>query len=133
MKQSTSGGTYVLHTLFTEKELEVGDILLDLEDLFLESEIRTKFSFKWGARKRRSAINSTPSPPRLRSSPCLQKPKQEEREIDSRIPKLKTEVTSPSTPLAFSPSESEEKSKKTSKKKVNLISYVLLLLLLRIY
>lgn len=113
MKHTTSGGTFILRTMFTENELDVCDILLDLEDLFFQSDSRTKFSFKWGATKRRSAIDSTPSPPRL---PCLQKPKHEEREIDSKIPKLKTEVTSPSTPLAFSPSESEEKSKKNSKK-----------------
>lgn len=94
----------------TKIEYEVGDILLDLQEIIIKSQSRNQFSLVWGARGRRSAKDSSaPSPPR-----------QEEREIDKRL-QVNTQATSPSTPLCFSPSECDEKSKhqlpKTSSKK----------------
>ncbi|KAL7261765.1 hypothetical protein ACSBR1_000221 [Camellia fascicularis] len=111
MKQSTSSS---LWSLFGEDEKEVAEILLNLPNLIFKSESRLRFASGWGVKRRRSAIDSNPPPlPRLRpSSPHLHR----ETDTERRPKKIKTEASSPSTPLSFSPSESDDKSNHSRKK-----------------
>lgn len=95
----------------SKDEIEVVKILLDLENLVRE---RQYCSVIWGSKKRRSnrRIDSSSSPVVNSSSSS----KIDGNEIE---PKIKAEVTSPAspaTPLSFSPSESDEKSKHSSRR-----------------
>uniref|UniRef100_A0A5B7B4I8 Uncharacterized protein n=1 Tax=Davidia involucrata TaxID=16924 RepID=A0A5B7B4I8_DAVIN len=119
MKRSTSISShnhnhnhYSLCALFGDNDRKVADILLNLPNLISESESRCRIPFPWGRKRRRSGLASTPSsPPSLPdppSSPSLQRNCQGEN--------LKVEASSPVTPLCFSPSESDEKSKHSHKK-----------------
>ncbi|XP_049363020.1 uncharacterized protein LOC125827736 [Solanum verrucosum] len=96
----------------SKDEIEVVEILLDLENLVRE---RQYCSVIWGSKKRRSnrRIDSSSSPVVNSSSSIQGSSKIDENEIE---PKIKAEVTSPATPLSFSPSESDEKSKHSSRK-----------------
>ncbi|KAI4316940.1 hypothetical protein L6164_024864 [Bauhinia variegata] len=126
MKQSIGNGDAML----TADESEVVEILVQLSNLILESETRRRFSFAWGSKKRRSAIDigsvTAPSHLRLRLSasptpapaPAPSPLHQAANAVggvvgpscDAQAPPLvKVEATSPATPLSFSPSESDEK------------------------
>ncbi|KAG2692786.1 hypothetical protein I3760_08G068300 [Carya illinoinensis] len=114
---------------FTADEIEAADILLHLPQLFFESKSRLRFP-SWGARRKRSlglqiqsflcfglALSPESPPSEFRR----------ETEIGAVVPKcqkkgqpaVKTEASSPVTPLAFMPSsESEEKPEQSLKRKL---------------
>ncbi|KAL2522332.1 uncharacterized protein Fot_26255 [Forsythia ovata] len=111
MKQSKISRQNILSTFFTEEEIEVAETLLDLGNPVLVSESRNNFS--WGCRRKRSTLFAAPSSAPAPSSPS---PSIHGTEIESE-PQVKVQPsTSPTTPLSFSPSESDEKSKHSSKK-----------------
>lgn len=111
MEQSTSSSRSktesYLPTLFGPKEIEVSQVLLDIPNL-IQREFPSQFHVIWGGKRKRSAIDSSPSQEE-------QKRPKEERENEKR-PKVKVEALSPTTPFSFSPSESDEKSKLSLKK-----------------
>ncbi|XP_048331110.1 uncharacterized protein LOC107407789 isoform X2 [Ziziphus jujuba] len=115
----------------SEDEIVVANILLELPSLIkayaYESPFR--FSMGWGSTRKRSASDgnrnhqSPPSrlPPALPSSSSIRGSScavvsTPEPEPDSALPKLKVEVSSPATPLSFSPSESDEKPKPSKRR-----------------
>ncbi|KAL3634346.1 hypothetical protein CASFOL_021400 [Castilleja foliolosa] len=103
----------------TADESAVAEILIALRKLISLSEYLTDFN--WGCKRRRSCLDEVPPLPRGPSS---------ENEIEVRKLKIKAALrkgvdaagttASPTTPLAFSPSESDEKSrhKETSKRRL---------------
>ncbi|KAF7137714.1 hypothetical protein RHSIM_Rhsim07G0247700 [Rhododendron simsii] len=92
-----------LPTLIGPKEIEVSQILLDIPNL-IRREFPSQFHVIWGGKRKRSAIDLSPSQG------------EEERETEKR-PKIKVEASSPTTPFSFSPTEeSDEKSKLSLKK-----------------
>lgn len=111
MEQSTSSSRSktesYLPTLFGPKEIEVSQVLLDIPNL-IQREFPSQFHVIWGGKRKRSAIDSSPSQEE-------EKRPKEERENEKR-PKVKVEALSPTTPFSFSPSESDEKSKLSLKK-----------------
>ncbi|KAI8548943.1 hypothetical protein RHMOL_Rhmol07G0312800 [Rhododendron molle] len=111
MEQSTSSSRSktesYLPTLFGPKEIEVSQVLLDIPNL-IQREFPSQFHVIWGGKRKRSAIDSSPSQEE-------EKRLKEERESEKR-PKVKVEALSPTTPFSFSPSESDEKSKLSLKK-----------------
>ncbi|KAF7115090.1 hypothetical protein RHSIM_RhsimUnG0065900 [Rhododendron simsii] len=111
MEQSTSSSRSktesYLPTLFGPKEIEVSQILLDIPNL-IQHEFPSQFHVIWGGKRKRSAIDSSPSQEE-------EKRPKEERESEKR-PKVMVEASSPTTPFSFSPSESDEKSKLYLKK-----------------
>lgn len=124
MKHSKHNQHWVLLHNPSKDEIEVAKILLDLENLVRGNQF---CSLIWGSKKRRSNRGIDLSSSRVvNSSTSLQgSSKIDEHEIQ---PKIKAEVTSPATPLSFSPSESDDKSKhssrKTYKRKVILINFL---------
>lgn len=100
-------------TSATEDEKFVAQIILDLPNII--SMVESGSAFKWGCRKTRSRFNDSPMP-------------KNDVKIEERQPQSKAAeesggaATSPVTPLAFSPSESDRKSKhplnRTSHKRV---------------
>ncbi|KAI3464832.1 hypothetical protein Pfo_021495 [Paulownia fortunei] len=114
-----------LLTSATEDENFVAQVLLDLRDMI---GMRKSFpGFRWGSKKRRSRLDEGASSSRAPSSlsPSFHRT---HVEIDERKPQAKAAeeeevaaAASPVTPLSFSPSESDEKSrhafKKSSKKR----------------
>ncbi|KAK9271213.1 hypothetical protein L1049_026803 [Liquidambar formosana] len=88
------------------------DILLQLSDPFTESESLRRFPSSWGVKRKRSAASGvTPSPSRVRSTPSPPSILRTRVGEDETLPIRKAEATSPATPLSFSPSESDAKSK----------------------
>ncbi|KZV33146.1 hypothetical protein F511_18162 [Dorcoceras hygrometricum] len=95
----------------TQEELLVAEILLGLESVIPLAR------FNWGFRKKRSCLDAAPPAP-----PSFQIV---EEDIEVRRPLVEAEkedataaataTTSPATPLSFSPSESDEKSRRSSK------------------
>ncbi|XP_057435065.1 uncharacterized protein LOC130727827 isoform X2 [Lotus japonicus] len=81
----------------TLREKEVAEILVDLPALIFKFDRARGFPFTWGCKKRRSAINVSPYP-----SP------RHHHHHPPPPPPLKAEVSSPATPLSFSPSESDD-------------------------
>ncbi|XP_009608200.1 uncharacterized protein [Nicotiana tomentosiformis] len=102
----------VLLNTYNEDEIQVANILLDLPNLFTQkqSPSHLSYSFSWGTKKRRSNRNGTDFSSRVNSSSI----QGSSNEIETT--KIKAEVTSPATPLSFSPSESDDKSKHSSRK-----------------
>lgn len=98
---------------FDERELEVSEILLNLPHLFTNSLTDFRFSYSWGSKCRRSALDNPPSPPR-RLKVVVSSASPPPPAVNS-VPKA--EATSPATPLAFCPSDSEVKSKQSTKNK----------------
>ncbi|GAV88628.1 hypothetical protein CFOL_v3_32050 [Cephalotus follicularis] len=124
MKQSGCSSTI---SYFTIDDIEVSAILLELYHLIFQSESPPQFSFTWGAtrkrdkRKRSTNDERTTSRSRVKVSPA---PEPSATYVmgstcDNDGPTKKVGVSSPATPLSFSPSESEDKSKH-SKRKVSL-------------
>lgn len=131
MKQRTSEAD--LHFFFTEEEKEVAAILLDLQFCKIQKGVRgcwplewaTEEILVWGRKRKRSVLavasSSSPSPS---PGPFVQR-RRTCAQIECGMKtggQVKVEATSPATPLAFSPSESDDnKSKhchrKSSKKR----------------
>ncbi|GMH23794.1 hypothetical protein Nepgr_025637 [Nepenthes gracilis] len=115
-KESGGGGKAAgddsVSSFFTDEEIEVAGIMNTLCYFVPKSEFRSPFQFssKWAARRRRSALDSPPALPPARASvkgasPC-----------GLEAPPEKVDATSPSTPLSFSPSESDCKSKHSKRR-----------------
>ncbi|XP_075507803.1 uncharacterized protein LOC142544655 isoform X3 [Primulina tabacum] len=91
----------------TQDELSVSQILLGLENL-------TPFPrFIWGCRKRRSCLDAAPSAPA--SVPIAEEEIEVRRSLAEEAAAAAA-TSSPATPLSFSPSEPDGKSKRSSKK-----------------
>ncbi|KAK4351872.1 hypothetical protein RND71_027390 [Anisodus tanguticus] len=117
MKHSKHDKQCFLLTTSNEDEIEVANILLDLDNLVRQKQFS---SLIWGSKKRRSNRGSHFSSRVNSSSPSLQgSSKIDYNEIE---PKIKVEVNSPATPLSFSPSESDDKPKHSSRKSSKLKS-----------
>ncbi|XP_059637406.1 uncharacterized protein LOC132279443 [Cornus florida] len=86
--------------VFNEVEMEVADILLELPFLIAKLEA----PLQWGTKRRRSALDSPPSPPPRRTE---------------RGPKFVFESSSPAMPLSFPRSESDERPQHSHKKPSN--------------
>lgn len=115
--------THFLNSL-SAAEIEVASILLELPRLFAESVSGgLRPVINWGARKRRSSVDtpsvslptssSQPPPVPPVSVPVAVGPS---CEVAAEIATNKADRTSPTTPLSFPPSESEDKSKKSNKR-----------------
>ncbi|XAR61653.1 hypothetical protein NMG60_11016132 [Bertholletia excelsa] len=110
MKQRTSAIASL-----TDEEAEVCAILLDLRNRISESETRHGFGLQWGAKRRRSGAGLNPPPTRrLCTSTAPHGKSQGETKTRPR-PEFKTESTSPTTPLSFSPSETDDKTEQYSR------------------
>ncbi|XWS24490.1 hypothetical protein CRYUN_Cryun28dG0107100 [Craigia yunnanensis] len=105
------------------EEIEVANIMLELPHLIFESESGPRFSFTWGANKKRStaskqkvadtslpALKLSPSPPPSLRSNIVGST------YEAEAPMEKALTSSPATALSFSPSESEEKPLPSKKK-----------------
>ncbi|XP_057766094.1 uncharacterized protein LOC130986646 isoform X2 [Salvia miltiorrhiza] len=121
MEQSATSSSSLLASA-TEDEINVSRILLDLRNLMSLSESLSNCN--WGRRRRRSCLE--PPPPPLTAVPSLPENRIEERRTpikgeDEKHGGGARTTASPDTPLSFSPSESDDKpkhsSKKTSKKR----------------
>lgn len=99
-KMEPSTSSCYSKTEFSVEEMEVAQILLHLQSPIFESASLLRFPFSWGTKKRRSAINLKPPP----------------HPIDNK-PEAKSNTSSPTTPLSFSPSESDLKSKQSKREK----------------
>lgn len=125
MNQSSSSKERSLLASATKDELIVAQILLDLRILLSLSE--SLANSNWTRRRRRSCYDTAlpllpePSPATVRT----------DNEIEERRPRIETDevkteagkcgaaarsTPSPDTPLSFSPSETDEKSKHSSRK-----------------
>jgi hypothetical protein len=89
---------------WSESEIQVAEIIRDLYCISLLSSI----PFTWGCKRKRSAIQNTPSPIIHHHRP------------PSTTVAVKTEAPSPETPLSFPATESDDKPKHSSKKKTSL-------------
>ncbi|XWS25906.1 hypothetical protein CRYUN_Cryun27aG0107500 [Craigia yunnanensis] len=105
----------------TGDEIEVASILLELPHLIFES--RPRFSFTWGANRKRSTaaekqVAATSSPAlKLSPSPGPSLPSNiVGSTYETEAPMEKILTSSPATPLSFSPSESDEKPMPSGKK-----------------
>ncbi|KAI9201673.1 hypothetical protein LWI28_027133 [Acer negundo] len=119
-----------------DSETEVASILLELPQLIYESEfLGCRFSFKWGVKRRRSSpspsssssvkvdttTQTTTTLPAVRF-PSLPSPPSVPQSSSAPVgPSLaceteKSKALSPSTPLLFSPSESDDKSNQARRK-----------------
>lgn len=133
VKQCSSKQHSTLFASATDDELFVSQILLELENLFMVSEFPTEFI--WGRKKRRSSLveASSYSPEQPTSQPASIQ--SIDKEVKVRTPQVKAEecpaakTYSPTTPLSFFPSESDEKSKHSSKKRASVFLYSLSLFL----
>lgn len=107
-----------------DKEAEVAEILLQLPQLIRESEQskNSRSRFAWGVKKRRSPPVSskaespslpTPPPSSIAAAAAVIAPCEPE----------KPKALSPSTPLLYSPSESDDKSK-VSRRKLSVLERV---------
>ncbi|XWS14458.1 hypothetical protein CRYUN_Cryun35bG0011200 [Craigia yunnanensis] len=97
----------------TAEEIEVANIMLELLYLIFESVSRPRFSFTWGATRKRSIASK-----REESLPALKLSTSPSPSLSSKIvvftyeteaPMEKALTSSPASPLSFSPSEPDEK------------------------
>lgn len=134
--QSTTSSSSLLASA-TPDEIIVSLILLDLKKMMSLSESLSNFN--WGRRRKRSCLEA---PPPLASASSWPSPSPvnriEEKKLHIKAAQAAQEAkhgggaarttASPDTPLSFSPSESDEKSKhslkKSSKKKVRLFFHL---------
>ncbi|KAL5557880.1 hypothetical protein UlMin_034091 [Ulmus minor] len=105
---------------FTEDDFEVCGILVELSNRILENETFSVQVNDWGLKRKRSAVrnkfSSSSPPPLMRlSNPPAPSPSPEP-EPEPEPKRIKGEASSPATPLSFSPSESDEKSKPSKRK-----------------
>ncbi|KAL6316525.1 hypothetical protein AAG906_018228 [Vitis piasezkii] len=131
MKRKSCSPCDSLVSLFDDDELEVSKILFDIPRIIFQSENRNRLLVAWGVRKRRSAIDPDLYPPSVPSSSSPHLPGScVGPTCDDDDPQAKVEPSSPATPLSFSPSESDGKSKRSKKsvsskkKKENLLKMV---------
>lgn len=128
MKRSGCGGSdyysrfHNLNITMDKSELEAAVILLELPYLMAGSEppSRHEFSLKWGAtRKRSSLISSLQSQPSVPVAVVGPTPTPTPSTCETEKEK-RSKALSPASPLLFSPSESDEKTKHHSKPKLSL-------------
>ncbi|GAA0159025.1 hypothetical protein LIER_38775 [Lithospermum erythrorhizon] len=119
MKQGNTKHSIKL-PMFNQKELEVCDILVDLKNIFCQS-IHNYCSIfpNWGIKKKRSIIlcgpvasSSSPLQYHHFDVPTIEAEFQNKNKVEDKV-----EASSPATPLSFSPGESDEKPKHSSKKR----------------
>ncbi|KAJ4963012.1 hypothetical protein NE237_022951 [Protea cynaroides] len=101
MKKSFSNSSF-----FDDDEIEIAEILLQLPQLIYQEKYGyvSPFPFSWGVKRRRSAVDSSPSSlhhPSFPTPPLLS------QSCNGSKSDLKIESSSPATPLSFSPSESD--------------------------
>ncbi|KAI3985989.1 hypothetical protein MKX01_039071 [Papaver californicum] len=106
---------------FSEKEYEIADILIQLPQLILNSELNYLVQLSWGTKRRRTAIFGTPSTSAISPSPSTNLSHQYNHN-QSLPPPPSSEVdaiSSPNTPLSFLPqSDSDSKPSKSLKRKL---------------
>ncbi|MCD7463600.1 hypothetical protein HAX54_050911 [Datura stramonium] len=117
MKQST----IIQSASFDEAEIEVSDILLNLKALIEESESRSRVPPLSPSSKRRRSDRSldfnSSLPDSVERNSQVEEEEEEDGdnvEIEPKSVKLKSEATSPDTPLSFSPRESADEPKQYS-------------------
>ena len=116
MKRKSCSPCDSLVSLFDDDELEVSKILFEIPRIIFQSENRNRLLVAWGVRKRRSAIDPDLYPPSVPSSSSPHLPSScVGPTCDDDDPPAKVEPSSPATPLSFSPSESDGKSKRSKK------------------
>ncbi|XP_075517062.1 uncharacterized protein LOC142551621 [Primulina tabacum] len=114
MKRYETTSDSSLFASATQEELLVSQILLELENLIPLP------IFTWGFRKRRSCLDAAPCAPPLSVQIAeedideVRRPLVDEEEASTAA--TATATSSPATPLSFSPSESDGKFKRSSKK-----------------
>ena len=116
MKRKSCSPCDSLVSLFDDDELEVSKILFEIPRIIFQSENRNRLLVAWGVRKRRSAIDPDLYPPSVPSSSSPHLPGTcVGPTCDDDDPQAKVEPSSPATPLSFSPSETDGKSKRSKK------------------
>lgn len=132
MKRSGCGGSdyyspfHNLNITMDESELEAAVILLELPYLMAGSEppSRHEFSLKWGATRKRSSLlsslQSQPSVPVAVVGPTTTPTPTPTPSTCETEKEKRPKALSPASPLLFSPSESDEKTKHHSKPKLSL-------------
>lgn len=132
MKRSGCGGSdyysrfHNLNITMDKSELEAAVILLELPYLMAGSEppSRHEFSLKWGATRKRSSLlsslQSQPSVPVAAVGPTLTPTPTSTPSTCETEKEKRSKALSPASPLLFSPSESDEKTKHHSKPKLSL-------------
>ncbi|KAE8731392.1 hypothetical protein F3Y22_tig00002840pilonHSYRG01215 [Hibiscus syriacus] len=107
----------------TDDDIFVASIMLELPHLTFQSELRRRFGFTWGSKKTRSnsysqSKFSAASLPTTKPSPPPPLPSRVVGSTYETVgPLEKTLISSPATPLSFSPSEPDEKSPPPPKRK----------------
>ncbi|RVW42571.1 hypothetical protein CK203_085384 [Vitis vinifera] len=131
MKRKSCSPCDSLESFFDDNELEVSEILIQIPLIIFQAENRNRLLVPWGVRKRRSAIDPDLYPPSVPSSSSPHLPGTcVGPTCDDDDPQAKVEPSSPATPLSFSPSETDGKSKRSKKsvsskkKKENLLKMV---------
>uniref|UniRef100_F6H082 Uncharacterized protein n=1 Tax=Vitis vinifera TaxID=29760 RepID=F6H082_VITVI len=131
MKRKSCSPCDSLESFFDDNELEVSEILIQIPLIIFQAENRNRLLVPWGVRKRRSAIDPELYPPSVPSSSSPHLPGTcVGPTCDDDDPQAKVEPSSPATPLSFSPSETDGKSKRSKKsvsskkKKENLLKMV---------
>ncbi|XP_034674986.1 uncharacterized protein LOC117906138 [Vitis riparia] len=131
MKRKSCSPCDSLESFFDDNELEVSEILIQIPLIIFQAENRNRLLVPWGVRKRRSAIDPDLYQPSVPSSSSPHLPGTcVGPTCDDDDPQAKVEPSSPATPLSFSPSETDGKSKRSKKcvsskkKKENLLKMV---------
>eukprot|EP00261_Vitis_vinifera_P030043 XP_010664818.1 PREDICTED: uncharacterized protein LOC104882579 isoform X2 [Vitis vinifera] len=131
MKRKSCSPCDSRESFFDDNELEVSEILIQIPLIIFQAENRNRLVVPWGVRKRRSAIDPDLYPPSVPSSSSPHLPGTcVGPTCDDDDPQAKVEPSSPATPLSFSPSETDGKSKRSKKsvsskkKKENLLKMV---------
>ena len=116
MKRKSCSPCDSLESFFDDNELEVSEILIQIPLIIFQAENRNRLLVPWGVRKRRSAIDPDLYPPSVPSSSSPHLPGTcVGPTCDDDDPQAKVEPSSPATPLSFSPSETDGKSKRSKK------------------
>ncbi|KAJ9675047.1 hypothetical protein PVL29_024128 [Vitis rotundifolia] len=116
MKRKSCSPCDSLKSFFDDNELEVSEILLQIPLIIFQAENHNRLLVAWGVRKRRSAIDPDLYLPFVPSSSSPHLPGTcVGPTCDDYDHQAKVEPSSPATPLSFSPSESDGKSKRFKK------------------
>ncbi|XP_042495462.1 uncharacterized protein LOC122074620 isoform X2 [Macadamia integrifolia] len=124
MKRNSSNSSF-----FDDYEFKAAEILLQLPQMIAQERYGYgfPFPFSWGAKRKRSAVDSNPLPFHHPSSPT---PPLLSHSCNSGKSSPKVESASPVTPLSFSPSESDSKpgmiynKKKTKQEMLEIIQHL---------
>lgn len=95
---------------WSEREIEVSEVLIEMH----RSCLLRRIPFTWGFKKRRSAIQEATASPFSSQSPSRFHGGADGGGGSSTV--VKVQVSSPATPLSFSPTESDEKPKPSRRK-----------------